>query len=184
MHAIEALTLAVQDLMKVDLSADDGLRDTPERIYRMWKEFNQPFDPLLVMKTFPSSSTDLVIQTKIPFYGLCEHHFLPFFGHASIGYIPDGQVIGLSKLTRIVKGLGMRRPNIQETLTSEIANALSDGIPDCKGVIVVVSAEHTCMTVRGAQAPGVQTVTSALRGIFESDAQLRSEFFDLVAQAT
>lgn len=170
----------LDDLMGIDTFEDPGLQDTPKRILKMWKEFNQPFDPKEVVKTFPSDSTDLVIQTQIPVCGLCEHHFLPFFGYATIGYIPRGQVIGLSKLTRLVKGLGMRRPNIQETLTHEIADALYK-TPSFhpQGVIVVVSAEHTCMTVRGAQAPGVQTITSALRGLFETDAQLRSEFFDL-----
>jgi GTP cyclohydrolase I len=144
----------------------------------MWGEFNQPFNPQDVIKTFETRSNDLVIQTKIPVRGLCEHHFLPFFGYATIGYVPMGKVIGLSKLTRIVQGLGMRKPTIQERLTAEIADALWIGLQP-NGAIVVISAEHTCMTVRGAQAPGVQTVTSALRGIFDADAQLRSEFFDL-----
>jgi GTP cyclohydrolase I len=177
-HPIHHLKAALIDVLGMSIDDDDGLRDTPERIYRMWEEFTRSFNPEDVMKTFPSLSDSLVIQTQIPFRGLCEHHFLPFFGHATIGYIPHGRVIGLSKLTRLVKGLGMRRPNIQETLTEEIASTLNQGIKP-EGVIVVVSAEHTCMTVRGIQAPGVQTVTSALRGIFKDDEALRAEFFDL-----
>jgi GTP cyclohydrolase I len=166
-------------LFRGDIRTDESLKDTPRRVWKMWNEFFQHFDPKSVMKTFPCDSKDLVVQTKIPVRALCEHHFLPFFGHAAIGYVPDGQVIGLSKFARLVKGLGMRRPTIQEDLTQNIADALWKHLGP-KGVIVVMSAEHTCMTVRGAQAPGVQTMTSAVRGIFETDSDLRSEFFDLL----
>jgi GTP cyclohydrolase I len=174
-----ALREMLKALFEEDINNDPSLRKTPFRIWKMWNEFFQPFNPVDVMTTFDCDSTDLVVQTKIPVRSLCEHHFLPFFGHAAIGYVPDGQVIGLSKFARLVKGLGMRRPTIQENLTQEIADALWKHLGP-KGVIVVMSAEHTCMTVRGAQAPGVQTMTSAVRGIFETDSDLRSEFFDLL----
>jgi GTP cyclohydrolase I len=123
---------------------------------------------------------EMVIVRDIPFYSMCEHHFLPFFGTVHIGYIPDasGRVVGISKLARVVETLA-RRPQIQERMTTEIADAIVDGLePD--GVAVVVKAQHLCMVMRGIEKPGSNVITSAIRGAFRRRAASRAEFFSLI----
>lgn len=159
----------------------DGLRDTPRRIAEMYEEIVggltiDPRDELNV--TFEVAHDEMVILRDIPFYSLCEHHFLPFHGLAHVGYIPDGRIVGISKLARVVEGYA-RRPQVQEQLTSQIAEAIMDTIaPD--GVAVVIEAEHLCMTMRGVKKPGSRMITSAMRGHFRSVNVTRAEFLSLV----
>lgn len=135
-----------------------------------------PQDVLQV--TFPEAHRELVILRDIPFASFCEHHLLPFTGKAHVGYIPNGRVIGLSKLARLVETFA-RRPQVQERLTSEIADTLMATLrPD--GVAVLIEASHSCMTIRGIQKPGATMVTSALRGGFQRRPETRAEFFALV----
>lgn len=164
----------------------EGLSDTPKRVAKFLMEFNQKpnYDEILgsvFEHVGPDSNATraMVAQTEIPFRGLCEHHFLPFFGKAHIGYIPKDRVVGLSKLTRLVQAVGTARPSIQETITNEIADILTSRL-DPLGVMVVVSAEHTCMAVRGINAPGVVTTTSAVRGVFMQVPAARQEFLSFI----
>ncbi len=159
----------------------DGLAGTPRRIADMYLEVfaglgTDPSDHLKV--TFEIAHDELVLLRNIPFYSMCEHHFLPFFGEAHVGYIPAGRVVGLSKLARVVDGFA-RRPQIQEQLTSQIAEAIMSTLnPD--GVAVVLEAEHMCMTMRGVRKPGSKMVTSAMRGQFRQSGITRSEVLSLV----
>lgn len=174
------------DLAFPDWRERPGMAETPRRVAALWREFSRPKTDLdeILSKSFETASSAMVIQTKIPFRGLCEHHLFPFSGECAIGYIPNGEVIGLSKLARLVRALGAAHPTIQEDLTDEIADTLQTKLsPSPRGVIVVVSAEHTCMTCRGALAPGVRTITSALRGSFEEPA-VRAEFYSLVGMVS
>jgi GTP cyclohydrolase I len=159
----------------------EGLRDTPERIARMYTELFEGLriDPRSLLDTqFAADKAEMVILKDIPFYSICEHHFMPFHGVAAVGYIPDGKIVGLSKLARLVEAYA-RRPQIQEQLTGQIADAIMDGLrPD--GVAVVIEAEHLCMTQRGVKKPGSRMVTSATRGTFRSHDVTRREFLALV----
>jgi GTP cyclohydrolase I len=159
----------------------EGLRETPVRIARMYKELfaGLRVDPKKVLKTqFDVAHDEMVILKDIPFYSICEHHFMPFHGVAAVGYIPDGKVVGLSKLARLVEAYA-RRPQVQEQLTGQIADALMDALhPD--GVAVIIEAEHLCMTQRGVKKPGSRMVTSATRGTFRSQHVTRGEFLALV----
>jgi len=144
----------------------EGLRETPLRVAHMYAELFEGLaeDPATHLKVFHQAGDEMVIVRDIPFYSMCEHHLAPFFGKAHIAYLPKGgKVIGLSKLARIVNCYA-RRPQLQERLTSQIADLLYKGLP-CSGVAVVLEAEHLCMTMRGAKASGAQTRTSALRGL-------------------
>ena len=162
----------------------DGLRDTPTRVARMYAEIfaglrADPAAPLQV--TFAEEHREMIILRDIPFASFCEHHLLPFTGHAHIGYIPNGRIVGLSKLARVVEGYA-RRPQVQERLTSAIADTLMATLrPD--GVAVLIEATHTCMTIRGVQKPGATMVTSAVRGGFRERPATRAEFFALVGHA-
>ncbi len=143
----------------------EGLAETPQRVARMYAELFSGLeeDPAQHLKVFHEAINEMVIVRDIPFYSMCEHHLTPFFGKAHIAYLPkDGRVLGLSKLARIVQTYA-RRPQLQERLTSQIADLIYKGLP-CAGVAVVLEAEHLCMTMRGAKASGAQTRTSALRG--------------------
>jgi GTP cyclohydrolase I len=161
----------------------EGLQRTPERVAEMYSELfsgldQDPADVLTV--GFEEGHREMVIVKDIPFYSMCEHHLLPFHGLAHVGYIPseDGRVVGASKLARVVD-IVARRPQIQERMTTQIADALVRAIkPD--GVGVVVEAEHLCMSMRGAKKPGSNIVTSATRGLFRSRVATRAEFFSLV----
>ncbi|HHJ64341.1 MAG TPA: GTP cyclohydrolase I FolE [Aquifex aeolicus] len=156
----------------------EGLKETPARVARMWEEFEKmrSFD----MKLFEEfgSYNEMVLVKDIRFYSLCEHHLLPFFGKVHVAYIPDGVICGLSKLIRVVKALSLK-PQVQERLTEEIADVLERELKP-KGVGVVISAEHLCMSMRGASSPDHLTVTSALRGIFLKDMRTREEFLKLI----
>lgn len=156
----------------------EGLIDTPDRIARMCAEIFGGLDEdaaVPLSKTFESKGSEMVVEKDIPFYSMCEHHFLPFFGKAYIGYIPKGRVAGLSKLARTVE-VYARRPQIQEQMTGQIADALMDNL-DCEGAIVVLKAEHMCMSMRGVKKGETQTVTIARRGVFEKDQSLEERFF-------
>ena len=160
----------------------EGLLETPARVARMYEEIFSGLetDPEKFLKVFSEEKNDeMVVVRDIPLYSMCEHHLLPFVGKAHIVYIPkEGKVIGLSKLARIVDCFA-RRPQIQERLTSQIADFLMDRL-EPHGVAVVIEAEHLCMTMRGARAAGAKTKTSALRGVMKSDARTRAEAMSLL----
>jgi GTP cyclohydrolase I len=130
--------------------------------------------------TFEASHDEMVMVKDIPIYSLCEHHLVPFHGHAHVAYIPgvDGRITGLSKLARVVDGFA-RRPQVQERLTTQVADALEEAL-DPRGVLVVIEAEHLCMGMRGVRKPGAITVTSAVRGIFKENASTRAEAMGLI----
>ncbi|WEG11378.1 GTP cyclohydrolase I FolE [Pullulanibacillus sp. KACC 23026] len=160
----------------------EGLLDTPKRVARMYEEvfqgLNQNPDEYFAT-VFGEDHEELVLVKDIPFYSMCEHHLVPFFGVAHVGYIPkDGKVTGLSKLARAVEAV-TRRPQLQERITSTIADSIVKTLSP-HGVIVVIEAEHMCMTMRGVKKPGSKTVTSAVRGVFEKDSSARSEAMMLI----
>jgi GTP cyclohydrolase IA len=160
-----------------------GLQDTPGRVARAYAETfgGLHLDPIEVLATtFEEDHDELVLVKDIPMYSTCEHHLVPFHGVAHIGYIPgeDGRVTGLSKLARLVE-VYARRPQVQERMTSQIADALADVLKP-RGVLVVIEAEHLCMAMRGVRKPGATTVTSAVRGIFRDNAPTRSEAMSLI----
>ncbi|MBM6837811.1 GTP cyclohydrolase I FolE [Clostridium saudiense] len=159
----------------------EGLLETPDRIARMYEEI---FGGLgkdakeILSKTFEIDNDDLVIEKDITFFSMCEHHIIPFYGKAHIAYIPNGRVAGLSKLARTVE-LYSKKPQLQERLTSEIADAIMENL-NAKGVMVVIEGEHMCMTMRGIKKPGTKTVTTTYRGIFKEDLNLRQEALGLI----
>ena len=161
----------------------EGLLETPARVARAYREifdglYRDPADALA--KTFNEDHRELVLVKDIPIYSTCEHHLVPFYGHAHIGYIPgdDGTVTGLSKLARLVDGFA-KRPQVQERLTSEVADAVAHRL-NASAVIVVIECEHLCMAMRGIRKPGATTVTSAVRGGFRDDARTRAEALSLI----
>lgn len=159
----------------------EGLRDTPARVARMYAEVFSGLhdDPREHLKKFFTEKYDeIVLVRDISFNSTCEHHLLPFMGQAHIGYVPNGRVVGLSKLARVVEVVA-RRPQVQERMTEAIADLLEQEL-DVKGVAVVIEATHTCMTVRGIRKPGSLCVTSAMRGIFRSNLSSRSEVMTLI----
>ncbi len=161
----------------------DGLQDTPARVARAYREMFAGLytDPDSVLNTtFDEDHDELVIVKEIPLYSTCEHHLVSFHGVAHVGYIPgeEGRVTGLSKIARLVD-LYAKRPQVQERLTSQIADALVKKL-DPRGVIVVVEAEHLCMAMRGVRKPGAVTTTSAVRGLFKTSAASRAEALDLI----
>jgi len=164
-------------------SEREGLVDTPRRVAEMYAELFagigiDPKEELAV--GYELGHREMVIVRDVPFYSMCEHHLLPFYGTVHIGYIPDvsGRVVGISKLARVVDIIA-RRPQIQERMTTQIADAIFDGLkPD--GVAVVVQAEHLCMIMRGIKKPGSNVITSAIRGAFRRKAASRAEFFSLI----
>nr|WP_167165976.1 GTP cyclohydrolase I FolE [Saccharomonospora amisosensis] len=177
-HAVRELLLACGE------DPDrDGLRETPARVARAYREmfaglYSEP-DHVLD-RTFDESHEELVLVTDIPMFSMCEHHLTPFHGVAHVGYIPNGQgkVTGLSKLARLVD-LYAKRPQVQERLTSQVADALYRKLRP-RGVIVVIEAEHLCMAMRGIRKPGARTTTSAVRGLLQSSASSRAEALDLI----
>ncbi len=159
----------------------EGLVETPRRVADMYEEIFSGLngDPKQFLKTFSTEHEEMVTVRDIPLYSMCEHHLLPFTGYAHIAYIPQGgKVIGLSKLARIVDHFA-RRPQLQERLTSQIADFLEKELQPM-GVAVIIEAEHLCMTMRGARAAGAKTQTSALRGWIKKDAKTRSEVLALL----
>ena len=158
-------------------TAREGLRDTPKRIAQMCEELFGGYQMDAaghLSRVFHSDTGDMVVEKDITFYSVCEHHLLPFFGKVHIGYIPDGRVVGLSKLARTVETYA-RRAQIQEQLTSQIADALMKYLSP-RGVMVMVEAEHMCMSMRGIKKPGAKTAVYAVRGIFEQDMALQQMF--------
>lgn len=159
----------------------EGLLETPDRVARMYTQLAGGMDEQAsthLSKTFAVDHNDLVIEHNIPFYSLCEHHLLPFYGHVAIGYVPNGRVAGLSKLARTVEVFA-RRLQLQEQLTGQIADALMEDL-GCQGAIVFVEAEHMCMTMRGVQKPGTKTTTLSCRGCFENNPELEQRFFRML----
>lgn len=159
----------------------EGLLETPARVARMYAELCSGMDSDAsehLSRTFPVTSNDIVIERDIPFFSLCEHHLLPFFGTAAIGYVPDGRVAGLSKLARTVETFS-RRLQLQEQLTAQIADALMEHLAP-RGAIVYLEAEHLCMTIRGVKKPGAKTATCARRGVFADDPALEERFFRML----
>jgi GTP cyclohydrolase I len=161
----------------------DGLQRTPGRVARMYAEIFRGLheDPAANLTvTFEADHDEMVLVRDIPLYGSCEHHLIPFAGRAHVAYIPgaDGRITGLSKIARLVEGFA-RRPQVQERLTTQIADALVEALqPD--GVLVMIEAEHLCMSMRGVKKAGALTVTSAVRGLFKSNAATRAEAMSLI----
>ncbi|HTQ39542.1 MAG TPA: GTP cyclohydrolase I FolE [Pirellulales bacterium] len=159
----------------------EGLRETPARVARMYAELFSGLhqNPRAhLQKFFTQEYDEVVLIRDIAFNSICEHHMLPFMGQAHIAYIPNGRVIGLSKLARVVEVVS-KRPQVQERMTEDIANLLVDEL-DAKGVAVVIEATHTCMTIRGVRKPGSVCVTSAMKGVFRSNLSSRSEVMTLI----
>jgi GTP cyclohydrolase I len=161
-----------------------GVRETPARVARMYEELTAGLrsDPTEVLQAiFDEHHDEMVMVRDIPMSALCEHHLLPFFGKAHVAYIPNerGQITGLSKLVRLVDGLS-KRPQLQERLTTQVADALMERL-DPQGALAVIEAEHLCMSMRGVRKPGAITVTSAVRGIFRTSMLTRSEARNLIA---
>ncbi|KOR76972.1 GTP cyclohydrolase I FolE [Paenibacillus solani] len=159
----------------------EGLIETPARVTRMYEEIFAGYavDPKDVLGvTFDENHEELVIVKDIVYYSLCEHHMAPFFGKVHIGYVPSGKIAGLSKLARLVEAVS-RRLQVQERITSQIANIIVDAL-EPNGVMVVVEGEHLCMCSRGVKKPGSKTVTSAVRGSFQTDSAQRAEFLSLI----
>jgi GTP cyclohydrolase I len=165
----------------------EGLRETPARVARSYEEIFAGLhaDPLSILTTvFDEGHEEMVIVREIPLYSTCEHHLVPWHGVAHVGYIPgeSGQITGLSKLARLVD-VYAKRPQVQERLTSQVADSLVDGLKP-RGVIVVVEAEHLCMSMRGVRKPGSRTVTSAVRGLLQTSPSARAEAMGLILRGT
>lgn len=178
-HAVEMILEAIgEDPQR------EGLKDTPKRVAKFYKEafaglHEDPSSNLTVQ--FSENHEEMVIVKDIPIYSMCEHHLLPFVGKAHVAYIPrNGKVTGLSKLARVVEAYA-RRPQLQERLTSQIADTINDTL-NARGVLIVIEAEHMCMTIRGIKTPGSQTITSAVRGIFQTNPATRAEAFSLISR--
>ena len=159
----------------------EGLVETPDRVARMYEEifsglYMDAAEPLA--KRFHVAGNEMVLEKDIVFYSTCEHHLMPFFGKAHVAYIPKGEVVGLSKIARTVEVFA-KRPQLQEQLTAQIADSINEHLHPM-GVMVMVEAEHTCMTMRGVKKPGSKTVSYVTRGIFAEDTALQDRFFQLV----
>lgn len=181
----EKIERAVRDILEA-IGEDpnrEGLVDTPKRVAKMYEEIfsgigKNPEDDLQVFFQ-EEGHEELILVKDIPFYSCCEHHLVPFFGKAHIGYIPrKGRLTGLSKLARVVETVA-KRPQLQERFTTQIVDALEKQLHPL-GIIVVVEAEHMCMTMRGVKKPGSKTVTSGVRGVFETDSKSRAEALQLI----
>lgn len=177
----QAVTLLLEG-MGEDVKRE-GLQETPRRIAKMYEEIfagigQTPEEHL--SKTFSVEDGGMVLEKDIVFYSTCEHHLLPFYGKVHIAYVPDGKVVGLSKLARTVE-VYARRPQLQERLTVQIADALMEYLKP-QGAMVLVEAEHMCMTMRGIKKPGTQTVTVAARGGFVEDKSLQEEFWRMMGR--
>ena len=161
--------------------AREGLRETPDRIARMYGEIFAGMDEDAgehLSKTFAVASNEIVVVKDITFYSICEHHLMPFYGRAHIAYLPDGKVVGLSKLARTVE-VYARRPQIQEQMTIQIVEAIMEHLKP-QGAMVMLEAEHLCMTMRGVEKPGSRTVTMASRGCFQEETKWQELFFQMI----
>lgn len=165
-------------------AARDGLVETPLRYAKALLELTSGYrtDPAALLKTFDNDAKydEMVLVRDIPFHSLCEHHMLPFYGRAHVGYVPNGKIVGLSKLARLVDAYA-RRLQVQERLTQQIADTLNDTLQPV-GVMVVVEAEHMCMAMRGVQVPGSRTMTSAVRGALREKPEARAECMGLLTK--
>lgn len=177
---IEKAVLEILEAIGEDPTRE-GLKDTPARVGRMYAELleGMQHEPAEHMQSiFHEAYDEIVLLRDIPFYSVCEHHMMPFIGKAHVAYLPDGKVLGVSKLARLVDAFA-RRLQVQERLTAQIADFLMDNLKP-KGVSVVLEASHSCMTIRGIKKPGAMMVTSALRGIFKKDPRSRAEVLTLM----
>ncbi len=179
----ERVKKAVTDILEAigEDTSREGLVETPDRIARMYEEIfggmNEDCHEIL-SKRFTVDNNEMVVERDITFYSMCEHHLLPFFGKAHVAYVPNGEVVGLSKLARTVEVFA-RRPQIQERMTAQIADAIMKELKP-QGVMVMLEAEHMCMTMRGIKKPGSTTVTVATRGDFVDNEKLQSTFYGRV----
>lgn len=182
MKDLHDIPLALLTFIGEDLTRE-GLRETPERFLAAWREWSWGYtqDPLEVFKSFTDGADkvdELVLVRDIPVYSHCEHHLAPFFGHAHVAYIPNGRIVGLSKIPRLVQ-VFMRRLQVQERMTQQIAHAMQEALQPL-GVGVVVECRHLCMESRGVRVPGTTTTTSCLLGALKTDPSARAEFMRLV----
>jgi GTP cyclohydrolase I len=178
--AIEAAVRAILEAVGED-ARRDGLLDTPARVARMYEEMfgGLHLDPSRHLETtFPEEYDEIVLVRDIPFTSMCEHHLLPFTGVAHVGYLPNGRVVGLSKLARVVEEVA-RRPQVQERMTQTVADMLEEKL-GTKGAAVVIESEHSCMALRGVRKSGTLTVTSSFRGIFRTNPASRAEILSLI----
>ncbi|MGL5000214.1 MAG: GTP cyclohydrolase I FolE [Cetobacterium sp.] len=155
--------------------------NTPERIELFYKEIFSGLNVdayKLLERTFPVQSNDLVIEKDVTFYSMCEHHFLPFFGKISIGYIPNGEIVGFGDIIKVIEAY-TKRPQLQERLCNEISETIYKALK-CQGVYVIIEAEHTCMTMRGVKAFGSKVITTSTKGIFNQNENLKIEFLNLI----
>lgn len=181
----EKIKRAVRDILEAigENPNREGLKDTPDRIARMYEEIYKGLNenPKEHLKVYfqEEEHEEMVLVKDIPFYSTCEHHLVPFFGKAHVAYLPKkGKLTGLSKLARVVETI-CKRPQLQERITKDIANSIME-VLDPYGVVVVIEAEHMCMTMRGVKKPGSKTITSAVRGIFKKDVAARAEVMSLI----
>ena len=177
----QAVTLLLEGIGE-DVNRE-GLVETPARIARMYEEIFAGMDEdakVHLSKNFTAKDNKMVLEKDIVFYSTCEHHLMPFYGKAHVAYIPDGKVVGLSKLARTVEVFA-KRPQLQEQLTAQIADALMEDL-GAKGVMVMVEAEHMCMTMRGVKKPGSQTVTVVTRGDFAEQESLQNTFYHMLGR--
>lgn len=159
----------------------EGLLETPDRIARMYEELAAGYTDDAakhLAKRFHVDNNDMVVEKDIHFYSFCEHHMLPFYGTVAIAYIPDGEVVGLSKMARTVE-VYAKRFQLQERLSAQIADAFMQEL-NTKGVMVLIEAEHMCMTMRGIKKPGTKTVTAVTRGVFDNNEELQNRFFRMI----
>ena len=184
LKAVDRIPVLVESLLK-ELGEDPdrpGLKATPARVSRALRELTDGYgirpEDVIADAVFDQDYDEMVVVKDIPFYSLCEHHMLPFFGACHVGYLPRGRVVGLSKIPRLV-GVFAHRLQLQEQMTKEIAEALSGALTP-KGVGVVIEARHLCMEMRGVQKPGGQMITSCMLGTFRKDPRTRAEFLGLV----
>lgn len=178
----EAVTLLLEGIGE-DIHRE-GLKDTPERIARMYEEIFAGMDEKSsehLSKTFHAGNNEIVLEKDIVFYSMCEHHLMPFYGKAHVAYIPDGRVVGLSKIARTVE-VYAKRLQIQEQMGAQIADALIEEL-GAKGAMVMIEAEHMCMTMRGVKKPGSKTVTIVTRGVFAEDEKLQNSFYHMLQGA-
>ena len=172
----ESVKLFLEATGHPDWQNDPNTIETPERVAKMWKVMLEGYndDPKKYLKTFPGVSKDMVIVKDIAALSFCSHHLLPFYGKVAIAYVPNGKLVGLSKLVRFAR-CHLKKLQLQERLTAQIADTLTE-VLEPSGVMVFCEFVHTCMTVRGVRSPGAVTVTSAVRGLFETDSSLKEEF--------
>ncbi|MCX3067583.1 MAG: GTP cyclohydrolase I FolE [Cetobacterium sp.] len=164
-----------------NLISDEVIENTPERIETFYKEIFSglllnPYD--FLKRTFPIQNNDLIIEKNISFYSMCEHHFLPFFGKISIGYIPNNKIVGFGDIIKVIEAY-CKRPQLQERLCDEIAETIYKGL-ECQGVYILIEAEHMCMTMRGVKSIGTKVTTTSSKGIFNTNNSLKTEFLTLV----